>query len=656
MLRVRRRSYLRRWGHSGVVMGHRPLAAIAVALLLTGLSGPAWCQATTASATRGHSLEPGASSEPDPLAPPDVSKPAPAAPGAPMTPAEAKPADATDPIVALVRQKLAAARAPTNAGDRDDQAGLTAFYAGYGGEPLWVGKDGLTGRALQAMGEVRKADDWGLKASAFEVPSLPQTATAPEALADAEIKLGLAVLKYGRHARGGRVDPPSITRILDQKPTIYDPKTLMQAVAATSTVDAYLRDLHPKHPQFERLRQALLAARGAKPEEGPPPVATIPAGPLVKPGQEHDHVALLRQRLALPAGNDGKDRLLDAALVEAVKAYQRQHGIDPTGSLNGATRNALNGKATPPASENVQRLIVNMERWRWMPPSLGDFYVWDSVPDQMTAVYKDGKPILSEKIVVGRPTSPTPVFTADMLFVIFHPSWGVPSGIKTYELLPQLRSAGGGWFFSSGASAVLKAHGLQLSRGGHPVDPDSVDWTKVDIRTFDLTQPPGPRNLLGIVKFRFPNKHDVYMHDTPERHLFGGATRVFSHGCMRVQNPIRLAEVLLEHDKGWSADKVQEYVRRGGEVKLTTPIPVHVTYFTAVADDAGKIHYRPDVYALDGRIASALEGRTVPMTTASIDAREPPKGEGGGGARKKARKAEKAAPAPFSFFNPFASQ
>ena len=334
----------------------------------------------------------------------------------------------------------------------------------------------------------------------------------------------------------------------------------------------------------------MLAARGVKPDD-PAPAVKIPAGPAIKPGQEHAQIALLRQRLAIPAAADGKETLYDDALVAAVKAVQVQGGMEPTGIINAATRNALNGVERPTSAGNVQRIIVNMERWRWMPENLGAFYVWDSVPEQMTSVYDEGKQVLSEKIVVGKPSSPTPIFSADMQFVIFHPSWGVPPGMKAYELAPALRSAGGGWFFSSGASPVLEAHGLRVSRGGQPVNPNSINWSNVDIHSFDFTQPPGPTNVLGIVKFRFPNKHDVYMHDTPERHLFGGAMRAFSHGCMRVQNPVKLAEVLLAHDKGLSTEQVQEYVRRGGEIKLTTPIPVHVTYFTAVVDDAGKLHY-----------------------------------------------------------------
>jgi|RhiMethySRZTD1v2_1073278.scaffolds.fasta_scaffold33401_1 L,D-transpeptidase YcbB len=588
--------------------------------VLSGGAAPAWSQAApakSAKAARVIDLDAGPSgdSAPDPLTPPEVTGPAPAAPGAPPVAApEAKPAAEVDPIVVQVRQRLAAAPAVGSDADRADHTALVEYYAGGPDQPIWTSKDGFTPRAQQALAEIRKADDWGLKASAFDLPTLQQGSASVETLADAEIKLGRAVLKYGRHARGGRVEPVSISRLFDQKPTIYDPKTLMQAIAAAEAADAYLRNLHPKHPQFERLRQAMLAARGAKPDE-PPPAVRIPAGPQIKPGQEHEQVALLRQRLETPAPEGGRETEYDEALVNAVKVVQAQAGLKQTGIVNDATRNALNGVARPAPGSNVQRLIVNMERWRWLPENLGPFYVWDSVPEQMASVYHNGNRLLHERMVVGKPSSPTPMFSADMQFVIFHPSWGVPPGMKMHELAPALRSAGGGWFFSSGASSVLAAHGLRVSRGGQPVNPDSVDWSSVDIRSYDFTQPPGPTNVLGNVKFRFPNKHDVYMHDTPERHLFGGAVRAFSHGCMRVQNPIKLAEVLLAHDKGWSAEQVREHSRRGGEIKLTNPIPVHITYFTAVVDEAGKVHTYPDLYALDSKVASRLEGQSVSVAT-----------------------------------------
>ena len=466
---------------------------------------------------------PSPESGPDPLAPAQANGPAPIAPGAAAMLPEAEAIGETDPMVAAVRQRLASMPPPHSAADRADNAALVAFYARRR-DPVWTSKDGLTARARQAIGEIGRADDWGLKASAFDLPTLPEFPASPEAFADSEIKLSVAVLKYARQARGGRLEPSAVSRKFDQRPRVYDPGSVMLAIANTDVVDGYLRGLHPSHDQFTRLQRALAAARG---------------GP----------------------------------------------------------------------ANDMRRITANMERWRWMPDDLGSFYVWDSVPEQMARVIDKGKVVLAERIVVGRPNTPTPIFSADMQFIIFHPSWGVPSGMKVQELWPMLRNTGGGWFSSNPlASAVLNRHGLQVTRGGQPVNPDAVDWSKVDIRGFDFVQPPGPTNVLGIVKFRFPNKHDVYMHDTPERHLFGDAVRAFSHGCMRVQNPIRLAEVLLAYDKGWSTSEVQGYVKRGGQIRLTTPIPVHVTYFTVVVDDEGKVQHFADIYGLDDRVASALEG------------------------------------------------
>jgi L,D-transpeptidase YcbB len=597
------------------------LAAACLVFLGVAMAAPAESQVKPAKAARAIQLDadPSADSGPDPLAPPDVSKPAPAAPGAPVMSPDTTVVEKADPIVLQVRERLAATAPRSKGSEREDYDGLVSYYA-RAGQPIWTSNDGFSPRATAAINEIRKADDWGLKASAFELPTIAGSPT-PEVLVDAEIRLSTAVLKYARHARGGRVDPPSISRLMDQKPVIYDPASVLAAISAANAADAYLRELHPKHPQFERLRQAMLLARDGRHEESAaaPSGPRIPDGPAIKPGQDHAQIPLIRQRLDVATG-EGKETTYDAALVEAVKAYQGKHGLAASGTINNATRAALNGtEARPPSSaENVQRLVVNMERWRWMPDKLGPLYVWDSVPDQMTSVVQDGKVVLSEKIVVGKTTSPTPIFSADMQFIIFHPSWGVPPGMKANELWPQLRNTGG-WLFGTSASSVLRAHGLQVSYAGRPVDPDSVNWSSTDIRSFDFTQPPGPTNVLGIVKFRFPNKHDVYMHDTPERHLFGGATRAFSHGCMRVQNPVRLAEVLLAADKGWSAEKVQEYVRRGGEIKLDKPIPVHVTYFTAAVDDAGKVNHRGDIYGLDRRVASALEGRNVNLSVASTD-------------------------------------
>ncbi len=562
--------------------------AILCALLQGGAALPASAQTRSSHAAvdldndRGPVPESGA---PDPLTPAPSNAGPPAAPGSTESVSEATAPAEADPVVVLVREKLAAFSAKQSSVDKDDLAAAITYY-GEHKSPVWTGKDGLTERGTQAAAEIARADDWGLDAKAFDLPAALSAPVPPDALADAEVKLALAVLTYARYARGGRLDPASVSRKFDQKPVVFEPKTVLQGIASAATADAYLRDLHPKHPQFEKLRQALLALRKEAGDAAP-------------------------------------------------------------------------GAKAKPAAVSERQLVVNMERWRWMPPELGAFYVWNSVTEQITRVVDNGNVVLSEKIVVGKTSSPTPIFSADMQFVIFHPSWGVPSGIKSHELAPKLRNSGSNWFsFKPPASAVLRAHGLIASRGGRPVDPDSVDWEKVDIRSFDFTQPAGQRNVLGIVKFRFPNKHDVYMHDTQERNLFGGAVRAFSHGCMRVQNPMRLAEVLLAHDKGWTKEQVKASERRGEQVTLTTPIPVHINYFTVEVADDGKIVTRSDLYGLDSRVASALEGRSVTVASAPAPRTAASAGEGqpvrsASSSRRKQR--ARSAAANSEDYSPFAS-
>jgi L,D-transpeptidase YcbB len=246
-----------------------------------------------------------------------------------------------------------------------------------------------------------------------------------------------------------------------------------------------------------------------------------------------------------------------------------------------------------------------------MPDDLGPLYVWDNVPEFVARVIKSGRMIYSDKIIVGKPSTPTPMFSARMQSIVFNPEWAVPESIKVNELLPRLRSDP--TLFGGGDTSVLREHNLRVVFNGNTVDPSQVDWAHADIRRFDFFQPPGPKNVLGTLKFRFPNKYDVYMHDTPERELFARPSRAMSHGCMRVHEPARLAEVLLNEDKGWSSNEISNRLATGNntEVNLSRAIPVHITYLTAVAHDDGRVDYFRDIYGYDGMMADALEGRPV---------------------------------------------
>ena len=532
-------------------------------------------------AAHGGSLEPvPVAAAPDPLTPPESNGPPPKAPGA----GQAKPIEAAqapqavlDPVATQILAHLA--KAGGRSDNRDDIAGVSAYYTENKGQPIWIAKDGFNQKAQKAIHEIRNANDWGLDASAFQVPSNPGASATPEGSAEAEIKLSLTVLKYARHARGGRLDPPSLSPIIDRRPHIYEPKSVLEAISAAESADVYLRGLHPKHEQFKRLRQAYLAlGRGS--------------GSAASPAR---------------AAGDSDDQIEDGGEQRAAPPVRGGGSVE----------------------EKRQRILANMERWRWMPENLGEFYVWDSVPEQYTRVYDHGKVVLQEKIVVGKASTPTPTFTAMMQFVTFNPEWAVPEGIKVNEIAPRLRGGGGGGAFflfggssgGGGSSETLqRLGGLHVSLNGRPVDPDSVDWSSVDIRRYQFTQGAGGKNVLGVVKFRFPNKHDVYMHDTPDRHLFGDGQRAFSHGCMRTQNPLHMAEVLLGHDRGMSAAQIHQMVSSGEttEIQLRKEIPVHIAYFTAEADEKGQVRYYSDLYGLDSRVASALRGQPVQFASEPV--------------------------------------
>jgi murein L,D-transpeptidase YcbB/YkuD len=477
------------------------------------------------------------------------------------------------------------------------------------------------------MAEIARADDWGLVAKAFSLPVL-SAAPSEAALADAEIKLGVAVLKYARYARGGRLEPSQVSRNFDQKPTLRDPKDVLGTVAGLETPGGYLRSLHPKHPQFELLRQALLKARAGagKPDDDDDDPVKLPAnGPALKPGMQHPDVALLRRRLKVDAPA-GAANVYDQELVEAVKDYQRKNGMRAEGVVGAQTRASLNGADKGPAAfgTDEQRLIVNMERWRWMPEDMGEFHVWDNIPEFQTRMVKNGRVIHQAKIIVGKPETQTAIFSADMRNVVFGPEWGVPDSIKVKEYLPHLRSTyqTGGGFFNFGGTVtdtrILEKQNMRVVYNGQTVDASQIDWSQVDIRKYSFIQAAGSDNALGVVKFNFPNRHDIYMHDTPMRSLFDKDVRAFSHGCVRVHNPGRFAEIIFEEDRGWPAARVRDLLAKGGtnEVPLTNRIPVHITYFTVVASEDGQVRSFGDIYGHDKRIAAALAGRPLPLEPA----------------------------------------
>ncbi|BAQ15859.1 L,D-transpeptidase family protein [Methyloceanibacter caenitepidi] len=445
------------------------------------------------------------------------------------------PPPPVDPVIESVRAKLEGSTAPKVA--TADLEALKTLYGERDEDPLWIADDSLTPKAKALVATVRDADDWGLDAAAYEVPSPEVALTTDEARADAELALSAAVLKYARHAQTGRLTPSSAHKLFDFNPRARDPKTVLTEIAASDTPDKALLALHPQSEQYQRLHTALVQARDSAKQAG---------------------------------RNPDNDR-------------------------------------------TVQLIAINMERWRWLPSDLGNFHVWNNIPEFKFRVLKGGRTIYEEKTIVGQTQYATAFFSAPMRNIVFNPNWTVPPTIVKEDIAPKLKGpqrSGGLFGGRESRNRMLSRYGLKVSKGGKPVDADAVDWQTVNVHAYTFQQDPGPHNVLGQFKFNFPNKHAIYMHDTTQKELFGRRVRTLSHGCIRVNQPARFAAFLLNEDKGWSMGTVQDILARAqGQTKviaLDHKIPVHLTYNTAIADGYGSIREFGDVYGIDNRMAAKL--------------------------------------------------
>ncbi len=518
------------------------------------------------------------------------------------------PPDNVSEVVQAVREKLSAS--PKLAQDlaKSEVEALQAFYGARGREALWVNEEGISANGQALIAEFGKADDYGLSASDYKVANKEAQSETPQSRAQVELDLSATALVYARHVKGGRTSPNAVGAQLTYTPKIMEPLQVLNELSSADDSAAYLRSLHPQHPQYVRLYERLKELRGGDGGSGP----KIPDGPVLKSGVSRAQVTLLRERLGVSAPTDGSAKRFDAALDEAVKAFQSRNGLPADGVVGAGTRRALNGQAPDKISKKI---VLNLERWRWLPDNLGGkagLYVWANIPELRVRAVEGTKTVFSEKAIVGQPTHMTPVFSDQMEWIELHPTWFVPNSIKVNDILPSLKRP---------TSTVMERYHLKVNCGKYGTNPKTIDWNKVDIRKCSFSQPAGKVSVLGDFKFKFPNKHSVYMHDTHDHSLFKHADRTFSHGCIRVQKPRQLAEIILGRDKGMTSERIGQILdgpQTLHKEKLTTPVPMHITYFTVLIDDEGKLTTWPDYYGHDQRLEAALSGESHNVAEADV--------------------------------------
>jgi murein L,D-transpeptidase YcbB/YkuD len=511
-------------------------------------------------------------------------------------------------VAKIIRQQLAAAYyalSPSNPGYEDAQK-LYFFYGARHFEPIWLardasGQEGYSLPALKIIGIFKNAAVEGFRPSDYLTPALDVTATGndPQKLADLETAFSQAVVRYAHDLFMGRVRPEDVSNAIDPETKHLDAADVLVKLAQSDDPQAVFDTLEPPEPEFAALKAAL--ARYDAGEQAPAPVV-IPPGPMLRPGMTDPRVALLRQRLKVTTA-EGDPDTYDSDLEAAVEAFQAQAGKSVDGIVGPSTLAALNG----PASAKITRddIIANMERWRWLPHDPGKFYVMVNIPQFRVAVMDSGEEIYSTKVVVGKPSTPTPVFSNTIRNIVVNPYWNVPASIVAKEIAPHMLAN----------PDYIASQDMQVVAGGQVVPAAAIDWGSVTQGNWHylVRQLPGNYNALGKIKFLFPNAHNVYLHDTPSKSLFSRSVRAFSHGCIRVQNPMDFANALLEDEPGLTVAQLESMFGSTERwVTLKTHVPVHIAYFTLRADADGTLHSYADIYGHNARLIGLLNGTARP--------------------------------------------
>jgi murein L,D-transpeptidase YcbB/YkuD len=485
------------------------------------------------------------------------------------------------------------------------------FYERRHHAPAWIKGTAPLPHVSELIAALNAASEEGLDPQLYNVSLLEQkrqTASRgllskkgfePSEAGEHDVWLTYLYLKYASDLADGLSDLARADAKWQIRPETFDPGAQLEDALQKNRIEASLRELTPENPQYQALRRRLAEYRAQEANGGWP---VVPANLRVAPGRRSRAIALVARRLSAsgdytgPAVDDSADSTYAADLQNAVKHFQRRHGLTDDGIISAPVIAEMN----VPIQQRISQIALNLERWRWLPRDLGERHILVNIPEYRLEVWERNQVPLTMRVVVGKQDTQTPIFNDVMTHVVFSPYWNVPPDIAQGETLPEIMKDPG--FLDRNNMEVLDAD-------GNAIDPRSIDLANP--AKYRFRQRPGQQNSLGLVKFMFPNQYNVYLHDTPADSLFARASRSFSHGCVRIENPQALAAYLLKDQPEWTPDRIQEAMHAEQErtVKLRSAIPVYLGYWTARVSADGVLQFRRDVYGIDARLSSLLADR-----------------------------------------------
>lgn len=498
---------------------------------------------------------------------------------------------------------------------------LQELYRTRAFQPAWVGTEGPLPQADALLEAIRQAGQDGLNPEDYHLSAITALVSAWRAgresnlpfpivkQIDLELLLTDALVAYGFHLLNGRVNPERLYPDWVSYSRDFHLPDVIENIMNGGNLEAAFRRLTPQEPLYRDLKQVFAVYADIARTGGWP---TIPAPRSLKKQADHLHyLSLLKQRLRLtgdlsPA--ESPERADDESLKDAVRRLQKRHGLKADGAVGPATLKEMN----IPVEKRVEQIRLNLERLRWLPEKINRRHILVNIPDFRLTVFQDNSVIMDMPIVVGKLDQRTFTFSAKMTYLELNPYWNIPKAIAKNEILPEVQE-------DPEYLAKKNIKVIEYSRPqGKEIDPATIDWSKIrpDKLRYSFRQNPGPGNALGRIKFMFPNKFDIYLHDTPERHLFQRTRRAFSHGCIRIAKPIDLAEYLLKNEKDWDRKKILAQIGKEKRqiVTLPSPVDVHILYLTAWTDPQGVVQFRNDLYDGDAMLLQALNEKPLPIS------------------------------------------